>query len=114
MSAEQRRAANALSFGDQQALEDAGSPYLRALACREAIASVVGRLQESGLVSEPQLALLDRARGIYASRVEAAGPQPEARPAESEGESNAEAAVDPAAAMGSKAQLAIACLQRLQ
>ncbi len=111
-SDEERRAALALSIGDNARIASVEGAYDRALLCSNAIDSITAQVREAGALTSEQLRVMDQAGTIFANRLR--------RMAEGEGKS----AVDIAGDLrrmeaedeqpGGNARVAIACLQQLQ
>lgn len=112
-SEEDKRAARALSISNNQAVIDATSPYARALLCSNAIETLAERFQGArGPMMDEQRQAMEQARAYFREQLSAL--------AEREGKSDAELTndmdetreqhADPA----ENAQIAIACLRRLQ
>ncbi len=67
--AEERRAASQLSLGNVQMISASMSPLERALACDVALGRMVAQMRDMGALNPSQIALIERAHGIYRSRV---------------------------------------------
>ncbi|TCD06728.1 hypothetical protein EYB45_03305 [Erythrobacteraceae bacterium CFH 75059] len=108
-SAEERRAAQSLSIGNQQALA-AATPYDRALLCSFALEALDGQLRERGLLNDAQRQAFAQMRAEFARQLRAtAGERAEADVARDR-QTVAEAHPEP----GDQAQIAIGCLRRFQ
>lgn len=72
-SAEDKRAALALSLGNVSALSADATPYERSLSCSIALEAVYGQLAESGQLDSSMVSAIDQVRTIYDSRVRQLG-----------------------------------------
>lgn len=109
-SAEDKRAAQALSIGNQAALTGAATAYDRALLCNIALDSLIEQLQERGALTTEQQRAFGEVQRLYERRLaQAAG-----------GKSQEELATDRTQAEeanpepSTRAQIAIGCLRQLQ
>ena len=111
-SDEEKRAALALSIGDNARIASVEGAYDRALLCSHAIDSVTTQVRATGALSSEQLQVMDQASTIFANRLR--------RMAEGEGKSANDIASDLRRMAaedeqpGGNARVAIACLQQLQ
>jgi hypothetical protein len=72
-SAEDKKAALALSMGNVQALSAETSAYDRSLLCSIALESVQAQLSESGQLDTAMINAIDQVRTIYTTRVQQLG-----------------------------------------
>ncbi len=112
-SEEDKRAARALSISNNQAVMEATNPYARALLCRNGIDGLAERFQQArGPMMEEQQQAMEQARAYFDEQLRLL--------AEREGKSEAELNDDleetgqQHADPGENAQIAVACLRRLQ
>jgi len=111
-SAEDRRIARALSIGNNSTLDNANDPYDQALMCGVAIDFIAQAFESSTGLESAQRQAIKLARNLFAQRLYDLG--------RSRGKSRIEIERDRARKAtdipedGTKAQIAIGCIQRLQ
>ena len=111
-SAEDKRAAEALSIGNSQEVTAAGSPYSRALLCRHGIAVLAANFETAPGLSQEQREAMEQASAYFDQQLRQLGSEENKSAAEitSDLEQTAEDNTDLAA----NARTAVACLQRLR
>lgn len=112
-SEEDKRAARALSISNNEAITDAASPYARALLCNNGIETLAERFQGArGPMMDQQRQAMEQARAYFGDQLRLLAEREGKSEAElnSDMEEAAEQHADPA----ENAQIAIACLRRLQ
>lgn len=67
---EAKRAARALSIGNRDDLMSAGTQYEKAVLCDLALASALGRLRASGVLSAVQVNAMSELKAAYLRRIE--------------------------------------------
>lgn len=109
-SAEDKRAARALSIGNQAALTGAATAYDRALLCNIALDSLTEQLQERGALTTEQQRAFAEVQQLYERRLaQASGGKSQEQLATDRTEAE-EANPEPS----TQAQIAIGCLRQLQ
>lgn len=109
-SADDRRAAQALSIGNQETLASAATPYNQALLCSLALGSLNEQLQERGILDAAQQRAFAQMQALFDRQVRQRGG----------GKTQAEIALDREQVAtdtpdpSTRAQIAIGCLRRLQ
>jgi hypothetical protein len=110
-SDQEKLAAQKLSMGSS-ALSAASGPYAQAIVCMSSIEALAERLQQSPTQNDVQVRAIVQAKALLDRELQAAAAQ--------EGKSSSavrqdlEQAVEDAPDIGTQAQVAITCLQRLQ
>lgn len=112
-SIEDRKAARALSIGDDLALDKVQDPGSQARMCSLAIEDITAKLRQTGGLTNAQLSALEGARRYYARQ--ASSPRERvsddaAFPSMPGGSGGEDANANP----GNDVRIAIACLRRLQ
>jgi hypothetical protein len=105
------RAAQSLSIGRVQALDDSIGPYVQALRCRIALDTINRRFADTGGFSDEQKRLMREAQSIYERRFAQLGAQNNKSDEEIQGDLRDQAEKIPE--MATRGQLAIGCLYRL-
>ncbi len=108
--ADDRRAAQALSIGNQAALTGAATAYDRALLCSIALDSLTEQLQERGALTAEQQRAFGEVRRLYERRLDQSAGSKTAEERSRDREQAEEANPEPS----TRAQIAIGCLRQLQ
>ncbi len=105
-------AARALSIGNEVAIENANSPYAKALLCRNAIGMVRAKLLDSGSLSKNLLQGFNVAQAIYDRKVDSLGTQ--AGKSETQVKSDLRMTAASNLDDGTNARVAMACIRELE
>lgn len=110
--AEEKRAARALSIGNDPALVGDATPYDRALRCSIAFEALAKKFVEAGSGSGPQLRAIGQARALFDRRAGTLARQANRTTAEMAGDRAKQAEAFPEGP--ERARAAIGCIRQLQ
>lgn len=107
-----KRAARALSIGDEQGLAKMDNPNAQARACSQAIGLMADKLREANALTEEQFSALEKARAFYANKSPPSSTEKFQTGMSASG--SPEATARPEENLAQSGRTAIACIRRLQ